>query len=721
MSRGPDRFRTSKGERIPAGATVRDGGINFSVFSRHATAVTLLLFDGPGDDHPFQTVELDPRSNRTFFFWHVFVEGATAGLYYSWQADGPRDTARTGFRFDRQIELLDPWARAVDATLWDRRLPFRQGRSNAIRGRVVDDSGYDWEGDAPLRHRFEDTVIYEMHVGGFTRHPNSGVAHVGTFDAVVEKIPYLIDLGITDVELMPVMAFDTQDVPESVDRRGLGNFWGYSTYGFWAPHPEYASGDDASREFRDMVKALHRAGIGVILDVVFNHTSEGGDGSPVIHFKGLGNETFYHLDPVDRRRYRDYTGCGNTVNCNHPVVADYIVRCLEYWVEQMHVDGFRFDLASAMARGENGVPMYHAPVLWAIEFSPVLTRTRLIAEAWDAAGLYQVGDFPGYRWAEWNGRYRDVVRRSIRGDPGMISELATRLTGSSDLHEGSGKLPVQSVNYVTCHDGFTLWDLVSYNRKHNEGNGEENRDGSNDNLSWNHGAEGETDDPAILGLRRRVARNAIALLFVSQGLPMIHNGDEVLRTKSGNNNTYCQDNPIGWFDWSLVEKNADMHRFTRLMIAFRKRHRSVRRRHFLTGKASTGRAGQRDIVWYGIEGPRVRWDDDRVLGFALAGQSPDEGDIFVMMNFSDSQASIGIPPAPGHAWYRAVDTALGPPDDIAEPEAQQRFIRTVYRLESHTVAILESRPDDAADSRPGYSRSKTIPASGGNVTGIENG
>ncbi len=692
---GPHQFRTSKGERLPPGATLRDDGVNFSIFSRHATAMTLLLFEKPGDDHPFQKVELDPRINRTFFFWHVFVEGATAGLYYTWKANGPRDTARTGFRFDPGIELLDPWARAVDRTVWDRRLPFGQpGRSNAIRGRVVDGSDYDWEGDAPLRHRFEETIIYELHVGGFTRHPSSGVTHGGTFKAVIDKIPYLVDLGITDVELMPVMAFDTQDVPDSVDARGLGNFWGYSSYGFWAPHPEYAVGDDASREFRDMVKALHKAGIGVILDVVFNHTAEGGEGGPTIHFKGLGNETFYHLDPVDRRRYRDYTGCGNTVNCNHPVVADYIVRCLEYWVAHMHVDGFRFDLASAMARGENGAPMYHAPVLWAIEFSPILSRSRLIAEAWDAAGLYQVGDFPGYRWAEWNGRYRDVVRKSLRGDTGMLSELATRITGSSDLHQGSGKLPVQSVNYVTCHDGFTLRDLASYDRKHNEANGEENRDGSNHNLSWNHGVEGNTDDAGILRLRRRTARNAVAIVLVSQGLPMLLSGDEVLRTQGGNNNAYCQDNPTGWFDWSLVETNADMLRFTRLLIELRKRHRKLRRRHFLSGKPGTGRAGQPDIGWYGPSGPRVDWTDGgaAVLGFLLSGQGDDPGDMFVMMNFSGTGLLMTIPVPPGHEWYRAVDTSLEPPDDVVEPERQTRITRSIYRLESRSLAILESRP-----------------------------
>jgi glycogen operon protein len=577
--------------------------------------------------------------------------------------------------------------------------------AEAIRGRVENDDGYDWEGDQPVAHAFEHSVIYELHVGSFTRHPNSGIGspggvgspgaagNGGTFAALIGKIPYLVDLGITDVELMPVMAFDTQDVPEGTRGRGLSNFWGYSPYAFFAPHPAYAATDDVRREFRDMVKAFHRAGIGVILDVVFNHTAEGGPDGPTIHFRGLANETFYHLDPANPSRYRDYTGCGNTLNCNHPVVADFLVRCLEYWVRHMHVDGFRFDLASVMARGEDGQPMYHAPVLWAIEFSPVLANTKLIAEAWDARGLYQVGDFPGFRWIEWNGRYRDAVRRAVRGDAGMLRELATRIGGSSDLHKGKGKLPINSINYVTCHDGLTLWDLVSFDRKHNAANGEENRDGAGDDLSWNCGVEGPTRDPEILRLRRRQVRNYIALVLLSQGLPMLYAGDEFLRTQKGNNNAWCQDNEIGWLDWSLADANRDIVRFVREMIALRKRHASLSRRQFLTGDPGTGRAGQADIVWYRETLAPPDWEDPsaRILRFTLSGQAPGEGDLHVVLNLSDRAATLDIPPVQAHRWYRAVTTSMKSPYDIVGPEGQRPVGKARHRVEARSVVVLESR------------------------------
>ncbi len=488
MSSGP--FRVLAGEPFPAGTYVTPTGVNFAVFSRHATAVSLLLYERADDAVPLQVISLDPVNNRTFFFWHVLVDGARPGYWYAWRADGPGDTARTGFRFDPARELLDPWARAVSGPGADGG-PARRER---YRARIIAEEPYEWLGDAPLNHPPEDTVIYEMHVRGFTRDPSARAGAPGTFGAIIEKIPYLQSLGITDVELMPVMAFDTGDVPAATAARGLVNYWGYSPYGFFAPHDGYCLTPDGRREFRDMVRALHRAGIGVILDVVFNHTAEDGEDGPVISFKGFANEIFYHLDPKDRRRYRDYSGCGNTINCNHPLVARYILQCLEYWVREMHVDGFRFDLASVLARGEDGQPMYHAPVLWNIEFSAVLAHTRLIAEAWDAAGLYQVGDFPGFRWAEWNGRYRDSVRRFVRGDGGLLGEIASRVAGSSDLYGISGRLPINSINFVTCHDGFTLNDLVSYNRRHNEANGEGNRDGLAENFSWNCGVEGETDD-----------------------------------------------------------------------------------------------------------------------------------------------------------------------------------------------------------------------------------
>ncbi len=688
------RFTVHDGEGVPPGATPREGGVNFSVFSRHATAVTLLLYDRETDEAPVARIALDPVHHRTFFFWHVFVEGASPGLWYTWQVDGPGDTATTGMRFDSEVELLDPRARVVSMRRWDRQRALGPARgSTSMRAQVVAADDYDWEGDRPVNRPLEDCVIYELHVGGFTRHVSAGVEHPGSFRGIVEKIPYLQSLGITDVELMPVMAFDEQDVPQGVAARGLGNFWGYSPCGFYALHPGYGAGGDIRREFRDMVKALHRAGIGVILDVVFNHTAEGGADGPTISFRGLGNEFFYHLDPTDLRRYRDYSGCGNTLNCNHPAVSRLLLQCLEYWVREMHVDGFRFDLASAMARGEDGEPMVHAPLLWNIEFSEALAHTRLICEAWDAAGLYQVGDFPGYRWAEWNGRYRDTLRRWLRGETGLRGELAMRLAGSADLYQAAGRLPVNSINFITCHDGFTLADLVSYDRKHNEANGEDNRDGGDHDFSWNCGVEGPSDDPAIQSLRRRQQRNAIALLLLSQGVPMLLAGDEFARGQRGNNNAWCQDNPLGWIDWSLTEDNADLLRFTREMIALRRRHPTLRRRRFLTGDPGTAMDGLPDITWFGADGAPPDWDDAgaKSLGWLLGARSDTEPVLAVLVNTADQDIDVQLPVAPRQRWQRALDTSLAAPHDILPPRAQPTVETLSYRLASRSVVVLESR------------------------------
>ncbi|MCC5867241.1 MAG: glycogen debranching protein GlgX [Gammaproteobacteria bacterium] len=689
----PDGFQIHDGQRIPPGVTAGEKGVNFSVYSRSATHMSLQLYRDEQTREPLLRIELDPVHNRTFFFWHVFVEGATPGMYYTWQADGPGDTASTGFRFDPEVELLDPRARMISTRLWDRAAATGpKPGTTSMRAGIVGDDGYDWEGDTPINHRLEDSVIYELHVGGFTRHASAGVSQPGTFQGVIEKIPYLQDLGITDVELLPVMAFDTQDVPPGVAGRGLGNFWGYSPCAFYALHPGYAAEPDVRREFRDMVKALHRAGIGVILDVVFNHTAEGGAEGPTISFKGLGNEFYYHLDPEDRSQYRDYSGCGNTLNCNHPAVSRLLLQCLEYWVREMHVDGFRFDLASAMGRGEDGEPMYHAPLLWNIEFSETLANTRLICEAWDAAGLYQVGDFPGFRWAEWNGRYRDTVRRWVRGEVGLRGELAQRLTGSSDLYQANGRLPVNSINFVTCHDGFTLNDLVSYDDKHNEANGEDNRDGSNDNHSWNCGHEGPSDDADILALRRRQVRNHLALLMLSQGVPMLLAGDEMLRSQQGNNNTWCQDNALGWVDWSLLERHGDMHRFVRELIALRKRHPSLRRHRFLTGRPGSGHGGLADIAWYDETGGAPDWQDTqaRTLGFMLAGRSPDEDVLLVLLNADETACEFELPEPPRGAWRRCLDSALPSPDDIVAPGEQPELDAPRYRLLDRSVVVLAS-------------------------------
>ncbi len=684
------------GRRYPPGATVEDDGVNFSIYSRHAVGAELLLYEGAQSREPFQVIRLDPEENHTFFSWHVLVVDLPPGTHYTWRMDGPYDPRGHGWRFDPRVELVDPWARAVNTCGWDRWRRQREGlRPHDSPRAVVLAEEYDWCGDTPLRVSSEQMIVYELHVGGFTRHPSSGVRHPGTFSGLVEKIPYLKDLGITHVELMPVMAFDHQDVPEAVWDAGLTNFWGYSSYGFFSPHPGYCVTPERGshrREFRDMVRALHKAGIGVILDVVFNHTCEGNGGGPTLSFKGLGNETFYCLDAVDKGIYLDFTGCGNTVNANHPMAARYILDCLEYWVREMHVDGFRFDLASALARDGSGRPMEHPPVLWGIELSDTLAATKIIAEAWDAAGLYQVGSFPGYRWMEWNGRYRDTLRRFARGDPGLVPEVATRLSGSSDLYGANLRQPINSINFVTCHDGFTLWDLVSYDRKHNQANREGNRDGGNDNESWNCGVEGETADEAILALRRRQAKNLLSLLFLSQGIPMLLAGDELLRTQGGNNNAWCQDNPLGWVDWSLAQTNADMLRFVRGLIALRKRHGSLRRRRFLSGQPRNG-SPIPDIAWYRAHPGEPPWDDpeNRCLSFTLAPARPEETALHVAVNMDPEAQRFELPEVPGACWHLVLDTGAVPPTDLIAPPDQVPIDAEFLVLRSRSVAVLEGR------------------------------
>jgi glycogen operon protein len=686
------RYAVQPGNWDQPGAVVSDDGVNFCVFSRLAESIELLLFDAPTSRQPQAVIRLDPRVHRTFFFWHIFVVGLADGVYYNWRVHGASDTRVTGSRIDGEKALLDPWATTVDDRLWAREMACQPGDNvgSAMRAQVVRDR-YDWEGDTPLHIPLNAAVIYEMHVGGLTRHPASETRHPGTFDAVIEKVPYLRDLGVTHVELMPVMAFDPQDVPPKTAAMGLENYWGYSTHSFFAPHPGFARDPARARdEFRDLVKALHRAKIGVILDVVFNHTAEGGVGGPTISFKGLGNEIFYHLDVMDRRIYRDYTGCGNTVNCNHPIVTRFLIDALLYWVRQMHVDGFRFDLASALARGEDGQPQYHAPVLWATELSPTLGRSHIIAEAWDAAGLYQVGDFPGFRWAEWNGRYRDLVRSVVKGDPGLIAEVATRMAGSSDMYGSRGRLPSNSINFITCHDGFTLWDLVSYNHKHNKANGEDNRDGHSHNLSWNCGVEGPTDDPEINTLRRRQARNFIAILMLSQGVPMLRSGDEVLQSKQGNNNSYCQNNALSWFDWRLLAQNRDMHAFVRGMIAFRHAHATLHRRRFLTGEVDPEQ-GIPDVAWHGVDLDRPRWDDPdaTVIAFTLAGTTAAEPPLHIMLNMGTETRSFAVPRLDARRWRLAIDTNREPSIvDARDPSTIERQVPVAPR----SIMVLEGLP-----------------------------
>jgi isoamylase len=686
------RHATRAGSRFPAGATPLPDGVNFCVFSRHATRVELLLYASATAAEAFQVIVLSEESNRTFSFWHVFVEGLPEHSCYTWRMDGPQDTMQTGRLFNPRKELLDPWARAVSDVLWDRSKavdPQAAGHAS-LRAIVVNVP----QPRVPTVSRgLDGAIIYELHVGGFTRHSSSGVLHPGTFAGLVEKIPYLRELGVTHVELLPVMAFDEQDTPPCADAYHLRNYWGYSTHSFHSPHPRYCLDPvRGAHEFRALSDACHDAGIGVLLDVVFNHTAESGTAGPIINFKGLANDIFYHLDAGDRRRYRDYTGCGNTVNCNHPLVTAFIVHCLEYWVENLGVDGFRFDLASVFARDQFGQLLADPPVPWAIESSRTLAQAPLIAEAWDAAGLYQVGAFPGMAWAEWNGRYRDVVRRFVRGDAGLAGEVASRIAGSADLYADDARAPGNSINFITCHDGFTLHDLVSYSTKHNLANGEDNRDGTGDNTSWNCGVEGKTADPMVNALRLRQARNCLAILMLSRGVPMLLAGDELLRSQDGNNNAWCQDNALSWLNWTATADSRAMLRYTRELIALRRRHTCLTVNRFFDGKPIAGRDIP-DISWHGVRLEEPPWRESgpgRVLRFTMAGLQRDEADLHVILNMSDEVVDAVLPVIPGRRWQVALDTSRAPPADILAPAEQRPHPATSCSATARSVAVLEA-------------------------------
>jgi glycogen operon protein len=676
-----------KSSASPLGATVLDDGVNFSVFSRQAKAVELLFFDRADDPKASRVICLDPGSDRTYHYWHLFVPGVRPGQLYGYRVDGPFNPAN-GLRFDRTKVLLDPYSRAVAVPdRYDRSAAMLPGENTAtaMKSVVADPSRYDWEGDTPLRHASARTIIYEMHVGGFTRHPSSRVADNkrGTFAGLVGKIPYLQQLGITAVELLPVFQFDPQDCPP-----GKLNYWGYSPVSFFAPHQAYSSRRDptaALDEFRDMVKALHRADIEVILDVVFNHTAEGDDRGPTLCFRGFDNTAYYILER-DRSRYANYSGTGNTLNGNHPVVRRMILDSLRYWVEVMHVDGFRFDLASILARDESGQPIPNPPVLWDIESDPVLAGSKLIAEAWDAAGLYQVGSFIGDNWKEWNGRFRDDVRGFFRGEPGLVRRMANRLVGSPDIYGYREREAEQSVNFVTCHDGFTLNDLVSYNQKHNETNGEHNRDGADDNRSWNCGVEGPTDNIAVESLRNRQIKNLLTITLVSLGVPMVLMGDEVRRTQRGNNNAYCQDDETSWFDWTLVEKHADLLRFVSLLNARRVLREVEQERARTTLNELIQHARQ---SWHGVKLGNPDWCDDS-HSLALYAELPEEGqDVYVVVNAYWEPLDFELPPlSGGRQWRQWIDTSRAAPEDIVPWQTAPSLSCKQYRVESRSVVVL---------------------------------
>jgi isoamylase len=691
------------GNPLPIGGAHQQGkGVNFVLFSRHATGVRLEFYQNSDDSTPNRIINFDPVRHRTGDIWHVWVRGIPAGQLYGYRVQGPY-LPEQGHRFNPHKLLLDPYARAIaKAEKWD----FLAARGYDSSSRLTDlsistadDAGttpkcifthddFDWETDSPPKHSASDTVIYETHVRGFTIHPSSGVAHPGTFLGLTEKIPYLLDLSVTAIELMPVLEFNENESnrlnPITGDR--LKNYWGYDPVAFFAPKQSYCAGaphGQQIREFREMVKAFHRAGIEVILDIVLNHTAEGDELGPTISLRGIENSIFYMLQENGRRYYKNFSGVGNTLNANHPVVRELVTNVLRYWVMHMHVDGFRFDLASILGRDEHGNILRDAPLLEGIAEDPILRDVKIIAEAWDAGGAYQVGGFSTNRWTEWNGRFRDDVRRFWVGEAGMLGAFASRICGSSDLYQSSGKGPASSLNFVTCHDGFTLNDWVSYKQKHNDENAEFNRDGTDANYSDNCGVEGPSQDSGIEGMRNRLIKNGLLTLFISRGVPMLLGGDEFRRTQRGNNNAYCQDNETSWFDWSLLEKNKEIHRFTRGMIAFRRAHPVLRRETFYTDA---------EIKWFAPNGATPDWADPRQKSLACLIPGQTEPDLFLLFNADTRPVDFSIPALPaGKIWRQAVDTSRTTPGDLfdrgKEPSLQGQID---FRLEPRSSAILLS-------------------------------
>ncbi|MCL5129146.1 glycogen debranching protein GlgX [Algibacter sp. L4_22] len=679
----------TKGWPYPIGSSVKANGVNFSLFSKNSTAVELLLFNGIEDVKPSETIILDKKLNRTELYWHIFVPGLKAGQIYAYRVHGPFNPDE-GYRFDAQKVLLDPYGKlVVTPQAYRRDLASKPGDnvSSAMKSVVVDTSTYDWEEDRCLRHTFIKTIIYELHVKGFTQNPNSGIKDDkrGTYAGLIEKIPYLIDLGITAVELLPVFQFDKQDAPE-----GKTNYWGYSPVSFFAPHSDYSSSKDLFGpldEFRDMVKALHNADIEVILDVVYNHTGEGNENGPTLSFKGIGNNAYYILNP--NGTYGDYSGCGNTINANYSAVRRMIMDSLRFWVSEMHVDGFRFDLASVLSRDESGKPQQNPPILWDIQSDPILAGTKLIAEAWDAAGLYQVGSFIGDKWKEWNGKFRDDVRRFIRGDKDSISNFASRILASPDLYGHKNQPADTSINFITCHDGFTLNDLVSYNQKHNEDNGQENRDGSNNSLSYNYGVEGPTTDPIIEQIREQQIKNFLAVTLLSYGTPMILMGDEVKRTKLGNNNAFCLDNEINWFDWDLLEKNASLHRFVKGLNAFRldtslmDADYTLPLMEFLQTK--------QEIDWSGVKLGQPDWSSTSHSLAGVVKSSKKNYVLFLACNAYNKDMTFEIPDSEDFNkknWFRIIDTSLPSPEDIVTLEKATIVKERSYIVKARSVVLL---------------------------------
>jgi len=731
----PKELKLFPGNPLLLGAVAHPQGVYFSIFSRHATGMILCLYESPHDEKPAQSLRLDPERNRTGDIWHCYIPGLRAGTLYLWRAEGPFKP-QEGHRFNPNKVLIDPYAKALtDGTLDlcsalayddsapEKDLSFSEKPNDGCMPKcVVVEDDFDWEGDTPLNYPLKDCIIYETHVRGLTKSPSSKVKHRGTYRGVVEMIPYFKDLGITSIELLPVQEFDSSERfrrnPLSGEK--LSNYWGYAPIAFFAPKTSYAFPEGADhdsfdpaypvKEFKYMVRELHKAGIEVILDVVFNHTAEGNELGPTLSFRGLDNSIYYMLAD-DRRFYRNYSGCGNTLNCNHPVMRSFIMDCLRYWVVSMHVDGFRFDLGSILGRDNRGNLLQNPPVIESIAEDPLLRETKIIAEAWDAGGAYQVGSFPGGRWAEWNDRYRDDVRRFWRGDDGFTPHLATRIAGSSDLYLKNGKRPFHSINFVTSHDGFTMNDLVSFHQKHNEANGEQNLDGLNENYSSNYGVEGPSDVPFIEETRNRQVKNFFATLLLSIGTPMILGGDEFRRTQQGNNNAYCHDSELTWYDWNLLKEHRDIYRYVKTLIAFRKTHTAFRREDFFRGVSEerprtkqapigtiplqTQEEQAPDLLWYNEQGRPPQWE---TLGKVLLARINEHTVVqnlrhSYILAFNASTEAIQISLPHDHepdTWRRVVDTSLSPPHDIEDGDYPVLADQRNYVMAPRSFVLLIS-------------------------------
>lgn len=676
-----------KGKSYPLGATVYPEGVNFSLFSHNAKAVELLLFDAKDHSVPSHIIDLDPKVHRTHYYWHAFIPGLKQGQLYGYRARGPFEP-KIGHRFDGDKVLIDPYARAVVMDSYDRQAAIDPGDNcaKAIKSVVVDPTDYDWEGDQPLNRPFEHSVIYEMHVGGFTRNPNSGLPDNlrGTYAGLIEKIPYLQELGVTAVELMPVQQHD----PFDVHKQGLINYWGYSPIAFFAPHHTYGSVEDPVarvNEFRDMVKALHKAGIGVILDVVFNHTAEGDHRGPTLSFRGLENRSYYILED-NKTFYKNYSGTGNTMSANHSIVRRLITDCLRHWVSEMHIDGFRFDLAAVLARDEKGNLIENPPILWSIESDPVLAPTKIIAEAWDI-DHYLLGQMAGNKWAEWNGRFRDDVRSFIKSDNDKLYDFTRRLMASQDLFGDLFRNPNRSINFVTCHDGFTLNDLVSYNEKHNWSNGEDNRDGTDGNFSWNCGEEGPSVKEEVESLRLRQIKNFLTVLMVSQGTPMLLMGDEIRRTQKGNNNAYCQNNEISWFDWEMVEKEKDLLRFVKKLVRFNLETPYFQEnRYWVAGPE----VNPTTFALHGTQIGNVDWGKhSHAITFCLTNPNYDYR-LHIIINAYWKPLVFELPQRKNGPWRRLLDTEKSSPEDFYDWADAPLLKDYECEVEGRSVVILQA-------------------------------